>query len=256
MGYKVAVLRAPGTNCDKETALCVESLGMKAGVVHVKKLLEKRSRIADYDGLIIPGGFSFGDHVRAGALFGKILKERFGDTLTEFCEEGKPILGICNGFQVLVEFGILPEMGINSALTTNLSSRFECRWVRLRVEKNKSLFTKEVPGTISLPVAHGEGRFLVESTLLDELKKRGQVVLRYAKENGDAAEGHYPENPNGSLEDIAGVCNPSGLVFGLMPHPERAFYNFTYSNWTRAPRSNSWGDGYLIFKNMIDYIKE
>jgi phosphoribosylformylglycinamidine synthase len=255
VGYKVAVLRAPGTNCDKETAWCVEGLGVKAEVIHVKKLLEKSSKISDYDGLILPGGFSYGDHVRAGALLGKMLKERFGNILLEFFEGGKPILGICNGFQVLVELGILPEIDINSALTTNLSSRFECRWVRLKVEKNKSIFTKEFPRAIQLPIAHGEGRFLVESTALDKLKKRGQVVMRYAKKNGEAAEGHYPENPNGSLEDIAGICNPSGLVFGLMPHPERAYQNFTYPNWTRKPLNNSWGDGYLIFKSMIDYIK-
>ncbi|HDY73678.1 MAG TPA: phosphoribosylformylglycinamidine synthase I [Euryarchaeota archaeon] len=254
MAYKVCIIRAPGTNCDRETAMCVESQGLEAEVVHVKRLMDGEIRFSDYDGLIIPGGFSFGDHVRAGALLGKILKERFGDELAQFSSDGKPILGICNGFQVLVECGLLPGNTAQSALTTNLSSRFECRWVDLSVETSRCIFTDGLSGSIRLPVAHGEGRFLVTAGELKELTNTGQVVFKYAQKNGGSAGGSYPENPNGSIDDIAGICNKEGNVFGLMPHPERAFYRFLHPRWTKSDESESFGDGYKIFNNMAEYI--
>ncbi len=255
MAYKVCIIRAPGTNCDRETALCIGSLGIEAEVVHVKRIMDGQTHFSDFDGLIIPGGFSFGDHVRAGALLGKILKERFGDELVQFSADGKPILGICNGFQVLVECGLLPGRGALGALTTNLSSHFECRWVDLKVEESDCIFTRGLRRGIRLPVAHGEGRFLVTEGELQEMTEANQLVFRYALEKGEAAGGSYPENPNGSVEDIAGICNKAGNVFGLMPHPERAFYSFMHPRWTKSDDADSCGDGYKIFKNMAEYIR-
>jgi phosphoribosylformylglycinamidine synthase len=255
MGHKVGVLRAPGTNCDKETANCLESLGMDARILHIKKILDRDVKFSEFDGLIIPGGFSYGDHVRAGALLGKILGERFTKELQKFSDNGKPILGICNGFQVLVECGLLPGGNRRGALTTNLSSKFECRWVDLKVEKSDCVFTRELSDSIKLPVAHGEGRFLVEPDKLKTLNSEGQITLRYARKDGESAKCVYPDNPNGSLEDIAGISDKSGIVFGLMPHPERAFHRYTHPDWTRSNESDLRGDGYKIFKNMVEYIK-
>jgi phosphoribosylformylglycinamidine synthase len=228
---------------------------MDHDVVHVNRFLAGKV-FSDYEGLVIPGGFSFGDHVRAGALLGKILKEKFTSALLEFRDGGKPILGICNGFQVLVECGLLPGPDIPAALTTNLSSKFECRWVNLKVESTGCVFTKNIDRNISLPVAHGEGRFLAREKDLETLKKKRNIVIKYSLENGESAKEKYPENPNGSLADIAGVCDPSGIVFGLMPHPERAFYRYTHPKWTRNLEGRVWGDGQMFFKNMVDYIRK
>ncbi len=255
MDYKVAVLRAPGTNCDSETAYCVESLGMKAEVLHVNRFFEEEKNLFDYSGVIIPGGFSYGDHVRAGALLGKRLEKRFADELRRFSDEGRPVLGICNGFQVLVECGLIPGGETTAALTTNVSSRFECRWVKLMVPESHCIFTKGLPKAITLPVAHGEGRFLMNEKDVSNLEGGGQVALNYSDEEGGMAEGRYPLNPNGSIHDIAGICSESGSVFGLMPHPERAFHQFQHPDWTRKKGLGTWGDGYRIFKNIVDYIR-
>jgi phosphoribosylformylglycinamidine synthase len=254
MDFKVCVIRAPGTNCDIETAWSINKVGIKAEVVHIKKFMEDKTFFSSYGGLIIPGGFSFGDHVRAGALLGKMLKERFRNVLLDFSNEGKPILGICNGFQVLVECGLLPGGKIEGALTTNLSSRFECRWVNLKIESDHCVFTKGMEGLITLPVAHGEGRFLVDNPSFEHLKEKRQIVMRYALDDGKPALGRYPDNPNGSIDDIAGVCNERGNVLGLMPHPERAFNRFTHPNWTRDKGIKE-GDGFKIFKNMAEHVK-
>ncbi|RMF90644.1 MAG: phosphoribosylformylglycinamidine synthase I [Methanobacteriota archaeon] len=257
MAYRVCVLRAPGTNCDAETAWCLQKTGLEAEVVHVNRFIDGRADFMGYDGLVIPGGFSFGDHVRAGALLGKMLKERFYEPLSRFSEEGRPILGICNGFQILVECGLLPGGGMSAALTTNLSSRFEARWVKLRVER-ENLFTRGMAGSVSLPVAHGEGRFLMREEEIKALEKRGQVVFRYAFDDGRPAGGAYPANPNGSLHDIAGISNEAGTVLGLMPHPERAFHRLTHPTWTRErmEEGDAFGEGYMIFRNMADYIRK
>lgn len=253
MAYSICVLRAPGTNCDAETAMCIESLGVKAEVVHLKKFINGLKRLTEFDGLIIPGGFSFGDHVRAGALLGKILKERFGNDMKRFSDQGNPILGICNGFQALVECGLLPGDDMDVALTRNLSSRFECRWVHLKTEKTGCIYTKDLNKAVHMPVAHGEGRFLANPDDLSRLRRNRQIVFRYAFDKGKPASGSYPANPNGSADDIAGICNPSGTVMGLMPHPERAFYSFTSPCWTRE-NGSSHGSGNMIFKNLVDYL--
>lgn len=246
---KVCILRAPGTNCDAETKEAVEHFKVKADIVHISELIKKEKRLGSYDALVIPGGFSFGDYVRAGALLGGILREKFASELSKFNEEGKPILGICNGFQILVECGIFK----NTALLPNSSARFEDRWVYLQKSKSNCIFTKEMPLLTRMPIAHGEGRFTAGRELLEKIK----TAFHYADEKGGKADGEYPLNPNGSIEDIAGITNSRGNVLGLMPHPERAFFRFMYPDWTRRKSNGSeaYGDGYFVFKNMIEHIK-
>jgi len=254
---KVCILRAPGTNCDLETRFAVEQCGAKAEIIHINKFVSKEKDLLSYHGLIIPGGFSYGDHVRSGAIMGKILGERFGEEVEEFAKQNKPILGICNGFQVLIESGFLPAIEnkreIQASLCKNDSNKFECRWVYLKVTNEKCIFTKGL-SFVRFPVAHAEGKFITSEENLKKLRASKQVVFQYALEDQSLAERRYPFNPNGSLEDVAGVCNPEGTILGLMPHPERAFLRITYPDWSRAKSKDEFGEGYHIFKNMVDYI--
>jgi phosphoribosylformylglycinamidine synthase len=259
------VLRAPGTNCDIETKYALEYFDCNAEIVHINRFLEGRRDLSKYNGLVIPGGFSFGDHIRSGAILGKIVAKKLGSVVTKMVDDGKPILGICNGFQVLVESGVLPgfngsALKSQAALGTNNSSKFEDRWVYLK-NKNKGscIFTKEIDDITRMPVAHGEGKFILpleeEEKYLNYLEENDQIAFGYATSDGEPANGEYPANPNGSLADIAGICDPSGVVMGMMPHPERAFHRITYPDWTRSG-SDDIGDGYGIFKNMARYAKK
>ena len=262
---RICIIRVGGTNCDRETKRSIEDLGAKADVWHLSMLVKKKA-LHEYDGLIIPGGFSFGDYVRAGAILAKSLTVKLGAELERFIDEGKPILGICNGFQVLVESGLLPGFdGISrypeAALATNVPIGYRCRWVYLRHENSgKCIFTSEIPRgkVLRIPIAHAEGRFIFpkdrERRLLDRLVENDQLVLRYCSEDGSPADGRYPDNPNGSLYDIAGICDSSGTIFGLMPHPERAFYGWQLPDWTRMEKPPEFADGKMIFSSMIEYI--
>lgn len=259
------VLRAPGTNCDIETKYSLEHFGCDAEIVHVNRFLEGKKDLSDYSGLVIPGGFSFGDHIRSGAILGKIVAKKLGSVITKMAGDGKPILGICNGFQVLIESGILPgfnegALKSQAALGTNTSSKFEDRWTYLRNEnKGNCIFTKGVRKLTRMPVAHGEGKFILPreegAKYLNYLEEHDQIAFCYATEVGELANGVYPVNPNGSLADIAGICDPSGIVMGMMPHPERAFHRITYPDWTRSNGEDT-GDGYGIFKNMVEHAKK
>lgn len=259
----LCVLRAPGTNCDIETKYALEHFGCSAEIVHVNQFLRDKKDISAYSGLVIPGGFSYGDHIRSGAIMGKIVGKKLGVKITKMADEGKPVLGICNGFQVLVESGILPRINSNSsqaALGTNTSSKYEDRWVYLRNEnRGNCIFTKGVKKHTRMPVAHAEGKLILpldrETEYLNYLEEHDQIAFCYATDSGELAKGKYPENPNGSIADIAGICDPSGIVMGLMPHPERAFHRITYPDWTRTG-AEGFGDGYTIFKNMVDCAKK
>jgi len=262
---KVCIIRVGGTNCDRETKRSLEDLGVKAEIQHFNMLVKRRN-LLDYDALVIPGGFSFGDYVRAGAILAKSLTAKLRGDLKMFIDEGKPILGICNGFQVLVESGLLPGFsGISkypeAALATNIPIGYRCRWVYLRHENSgRCIFTDGIPRgkVLRIPVAHAEGRFIFpkerEKKLLERLLDNDQLVFRYCDGSGRPADGRYPENPNGSFYDIAGICDPSGTIFGLMPHPERAFYGWQLPDWTRMEAPPKFADGRLIFSSMIEYI--
>ena len=262
---EICILRVSGTGCYAETERALRDLGVRANAVHANKIIKDRS-LLEYDALVFPGGFSYGGHIRAGAIWGKRLIAKLGDNLKKFMEDGRPVLGISNGFQVLVEAGLLPGFEGSSerpeaALAPNTSMKYECRWVYLKHENSGTCaFTKRVPKgkKVLIPVAHAEGRFIFskenEEDYLRRLYRNDQLVFRYCDEKGEYADGKYPTNPNGALHDIAGICNAQGNVFGLMPHPERAFYGWQLPNWTREARIPRYGDGKLIFESMIEYL--
>jgi phosphoribosylformylglycinamidine synthase I len=263
---KVCILRVGGTNCDAETKRSFEALGVRAETKHLNELAKDRN-IMKYNALVFPGGFSYGDYVRAGALWAKILLARLGKELRVFVDENRPILGICNGFQVLVEAGLLPgfeKMSAHpqAALTINEPPGYNCRWINVKHENSgKCIFTRNIPkGTVlKVPVAHAEGRFIFpkenEKRFLERLQENDQLVFRYCRKNGEYAENSFPTNPNGSFSDIAGICDSSGTIFGLMPHPERAFYWWQQPDWTRRREMSEFGDGELVFENLINYLE-
>ena len=262
---KVCILRVGGTNCDAETKRSFEELGAHAEIVHVNEIVRRRN-LLEYNALVFPGGFSFGDYVRAGAIWAKWVSAKLSKELKMFTDENRPVLGICNGFQVLVEAGLLPGFeGVSSypeaTLATNFPPGYNCRWINLKHEnRGKCAFTRKIPKgkILRVPVAHGEGRFLFakekEKRLLERLCENDQLVFRYCHENGEYAEGSFPTNPNGSFHDIAGICNLDGTVFGLMPHPERAFYWWQQPDWTRQAKMPEYGDGKLIFESLVEYL--
>jgi len=251
---RACILRVGGTNCDLEVKVALEELGLKADILHMNQL----KSLSRYHLLVFPGGFSYGDYVRAGAIWGKEAFIRFGAQLRSFIEEGKLVMGICNGFQVLVESGLLPGNGSDgvptAALANNASAKYECRWIQLRVERSRYPLTRHLKEgrILNIPIGHGEGRFLLpDGKALDDLIGRGQVVFRYALPGGDPAGGMYPHNPNGSIHDIAGICNRAGNVMGMMPHPERAFFGWQQP----GSRADPFGDGREIFLGAVDYIR-
>lgn len=266
---KVCVLRIEGTNCEEESYLAFKRLGTKPEKVHLKQLTgtdvsneEKRS-LSDYQILVLPGGFSAGDYVRAGAIFAARMKSKLSGDLVEFIKSGRPVLGICNGFQILVETGLLPAMsGVmteipEAVLGTNDSGRFECRPTLLRkVNRGSCAFTSRIsPDKISLiPSAHAEGKLMFpldgSKKIVRELEDNDQIVFKYVDPEGNLAS--YPWCPNGSTDNIAGICNREGNVFGLMPHPERVFFKFTHPDWTRQPDGP--GDGRVVFESVLDYV--
>jgi phosphoribosylformylglycinamidine synthase I len=254
-------MRVGGTNRDMDVARALESLGVNVEVLHLNDVLRRRN-LFTYQGLVFPGGFAYGDYVRAGAIWGKRMLAFLKEDLRKFVEARKPILGICNGFQVLVEAGLLPGYDLfleepQVALANNSSGKFECRWVYLKKNaQSNCIFTKDMPEVVRFPVAHGEGRFLSGSLeIQNKIVEGNQIAVQYATNRGALSNGSYPSNPNGSSLDIAGICDPSGTIFGLMPHPEDAFFGYQMPGWTRQRKFDTHGDGYGIFKSMLDYIE-
>lgn len=219
---KVLVLRAAGTNCDVETAFAFELAGAESRLVHVKRLIEGSVRLLDFDMLAIPGGFSYGDDISAGKVLAVELAKRLGDELREFVARSRPVLGICNGFQVLVKTGLLG--GGKATLASNDSQKFEDRWVFLAPARTNCIWTQGLDSMITLPVAHAEGKFVCE-------EREFAVAFRYVERDGSPAG--YPANPNGSADGIAGASDPAGLILGLMPHPERHIFPYQHPRWTR-----------------------
>ena len=262
---RVCILRVGGTNCDAETQRAFRGSEMQAEVVHFNRLVKQHS-LLDYNVLVVPGGFSHGDYVRAGAIWAKRLMAKLGKDVEKFVDEERPILGICNGFQVLVEAGLLPQFdGISlfpeAALGTNIPSGYNCRWVYLKRESSGNcVFTKEISSgsVVRIPVAHSEGRFTFakenEKRYLDKLLDNEQLVFRYCHHNGEYAKSEYPSNPNGSFHDIAGICDPSGTIFGIMPHPERAYFGWQLPDWTKNEDMPIFGDGRLIFESVAEHL--
>jgi phosphoribosylformylglycinamidine synthase len=239
---RALVLRAPGTNCDEETATAWALAGATAEVRRLGEVLERPEALDAYQILTFPGGFSYGDDLGAGRIFATRLGSVLGDALHRFHDRGGLLLGICNGFQILVKAGLLPGSTSAASLTHNESGRFESRWVRLLPTPGISPFLTDAE-PIELPVAHGEGQYVAADTAA------GRVVLRYIDESGRPTE-RYPYNPNGSPGGVAGLCDATGRIFGLMPHPERHVDPLHHPRWTRrGPKSE--GDGLRIFRNAV-----
>jgi phosphoribosylformylglycinamidine synthase subunit PurQ / glutaminase len=256
---KTIVLRTAGTNCDEETRFAFEHCGAAAELVHVNNLLVGEHDLADYQILALPGGFTYGDDVASGKVFAVELMNALGDALQAFVDRGGLVIGICNGFQVLVKTGLLPDARLTGAagrtltLTHNDSHRFEDRWVHLEADPRSVCVYAEPGERIYLPVAHGEGKLVCrDASVLEALKANGQVVYRYAA--ADGGEPRYPEDPNGSVEHIAGICDPSGRVFGLMPHPERHLLPTQHPRWTRLGLADE-GDGVRIFRRAVELCR-
>jgi len=255
------VLTGFGINCDHETQHVFEHAGATAARVHLNDLAERPELLCEAHILAVPGGFSFGDHVASGRILANRLRYRLREPLQEFVRAGKLAIGICNGFQVMVKMGLLPltrgEFQQEVTLTHNDSNRYEDRWVTLRAEHgNKCVWTQGID-SIEVPVRHGEGKFIPQDdALLKQLEQHGQIVFRYAGPDGRAAHGVYPANPNGSTADIAGICDPSGRIFGLMPHPEAFWHRSNHPQWTRRDDLPEDGAGLKLFQNAVAFARE
>jgi phosphoribosylformylglycinamidine synthase len=259
MTPKALILTGFGINCDIETAHAFKIAGADAERVHINDLINGAKRLSDYHILTFPGGFSFGDDIASGKVLANMIKYNLGDQIKEFIDSGKLIIGICNGFQAMVKMGLLPafdgDYGTQDVtLTFNDSGRFEDRWVHLIANnKSKCVFTKGIEN-IYLPVRHGEGKFVVKNPqVLSRLKKGDHIVFQYTDSSGKTAG--YPDNPNGSVDNIAAICDETGRVFGMMPHPEAFQHRTNHPRWTREELPEE-GAGVSIFRNAVEYVME
>jgi len=254
---RALVLRAAGTNCDNETVFAFQRAGAHARKCHINELVASRVLLSEFNILAIPGGFSYWDDIAAGRVLANELRAYLLDDIQALVERGGLVVGICNGFQVLVKMGLLPGLDSSrrqqATLATNDSNRFEDRWVHLAAYGGRTPFVTE-DGLLEMPVAHGEGKFVTaDSDVLDQVEGRRLVVFRYA--NPDGSSPGYPANPNGSTNHIAGICDPSGRILGLMPHPERHVLGTQHPRWTREGLKYE-GDGLAIFKNAVRYASQ
>jgi phosphoribosylformylglycinamidine synthase subunit PurQ / glutaminase len=263
MKPRALLLLAHGTNRDQDVAEALTLSGAEPEIVPLNSLQTARKRWVDYQMLVLPGGFSYADALGAGKLLAIDMQTYFTDEIWKFVMAGKPVIGICNGFQALVKAGILPgenrdgkedDSKERATLTFNAGGHFECRWVALRPNSQKCVWTKGLSILIECPIAHGEGNLQVShSPLLARLGSSDQIALVYVHTDNKPANGEYPINPNGSVLDIAGICNPVGNVLGLMPHPENHIHSWQHPQWTRGVEHNS---GLAIFKNGVKYAEE
>jgi phosphoribosylformylglycinamidine synthase subunit PurQ / glutaminase len=247
MKPRTLILRTAGTNCDAELAHAFELSGAVAETMHLNRLIESPEVLDGYDLMGLPGGFSYGDDIAAGRIFANRIRHRLYGALRGFIAAGKPLIGVCNGFQVLVRAGLLPafELPLDSpppqvaTLADNAQARFIDRWVPVRADPRSICVWTRGLDAFDLPIAHGEGRFVAPEDVLNRLESQGQIALRYA------------ENPNGSMRDIAGVCDPTGLVLGLMPHPERFTHVTQHPTWTRKIVEPA---GLRFFQNAVEHV--
>lgn len=258
MKPKVIVLKADGTNRDEEMAFAFELAGAQAKIVHVNQLRDKSENLSKFNILALPGGFAYGDDIVSGKILAIELVSFLGEQLAEFISrKDSAILGVCNGFQVLVRTGLLPFRKIgrmDATLTNNDSSHFECRWIRVAAnEKNASPFLKGlIEEPVWLPVAHGEGKFLTDSQTLSKIEKENLVAFRYIDENGHSTQ-KYPDNPNGALNAIAGVIDATGRILGMMPHPECFVRLQQHPNWRRGQVQKI--KGLELFESIVKFVK-
>jgi len=258
---KVIVLRAAGINCDQETVHAFQLVGTQAQTVHVNQLISQPDLLNDYQIFVLPGGFSYGDDIAAGEILAGQLLHHLKEAISHFIDQDKLVLGICNGFQILVKAGLLPgrldESASNNGHTQNAtiayndSGKFEARWVYLEPGTEKCVFIS--PGQrLYLPIAHGEGKVcFANEGLRQQVVGNQQIAFRYVDQDGNF--GHYPINPNGSNDHIAGICDATGRILGLMPHPERNIHRTHHPRWTREKIDRP--DGLTIFQNAVNYFE-
>lgn len=269
---KVAVLFGFGINCDHETAAVFDMVGGKSTRVHLNSFISGIDNLANYDILAVPGGFSFGDHLGSGRLMGNRMRFSLRNELTEFIKAGKPIIGICNGFQVLVKTGLLPgpegkipDFIQRASLTLNDSGRYEDRWVTLEFNQQSNCIWTQGITQMDCPVRHGEGKYVMpDRAMLSALSDNNQIAVRYIDPNDSNYDPDqvlpFPKSPNGSMMNIAGITDKTGLVFGLMPHPEAIYAQWLHPDYSRgdAPVTASdisWeGEGLQIFRNAVEYV--
>ncbi len=270
---KALVLRTAGTNCDQETCLALRMAGAEPELIHINRLKEAKGGLNRFHILALPGGFTYGDDVASGKILANEIKSALKARIRSFISEGKLVIGICNGFQVLVKMGLLPgtrgagKFNVESSLGLNDSGKFMARWVHLKNvhshlggerKKNSPLavWTSGLPEVISLPIAHAEGKFIMrDKDTLNVLEKGEQVVLRYSDPTGTMYDGHF--NPNGSENAVAGICDPTGRILGLMPHPERYVSFLQHPNWRRKSCSQEGiPPGLRLFKSGVDFARK
>lgn len=270
MNPKALIITGYGINCEEETAKCFNWSGAEAEIVHINDLINNKNKLKEYQIMAFPGGFSYGDDTGSGNAMANKIRNNLNDEVLKFAQEDKLIIGICNGFQIITNLGLLPATLKDSqaqygtrqaALMPNSTARYQCRWIWLKNQSEKCIWTKGID-QIHLPVAHGEGNFYTEDETFKQMQKNEQIAFSYINEDGSPAEGKFPANPNGALHDLAGICDPSGRIFGLMPHPER-FNSFTNEDgWElkkelllRAGKElPKEGAGMKIFQNAVEYF--
>jgi phosphoribosylformylglycinamidine synthase I len=257
---KTCVITGFGINADIELEEAFKLAGSSAERVHINDLILNPERLHSYHILAFPGGFSFGDHLGSGIVFANLFKKYLKECMQDFIEEGKIVIGLCNGFQVLVKMGLLPNLSKDweqeVSLIHNDSGKFEDRWVKTKIHSQSACIWTEGITTLDLPVRHGEGKFITKSKdVLHNLKEKNLITLKYThKENGvESTPVPYPDNPNGSEADTAGICDETGRIFGLMPHPEAFIFPHHHPGWKRKEIEKGWG--LSIFENGVEYVK-
>jgi len=256
MNIKVLVLVGYGINCDYETEFAFKLCGTETKRVHINDLINRNDNLENYHILVLPGGFSYADDIVAGKVLSNKMRTNLSEQVEDFVKEGKLVIGICNGFQAMVKYPLLPVFNTEQlvTLTFNDSGRFEDRWVYLKINpKSNCVFTKGIE-SMYLPVRHAEGKFITKDNfVLRNLQNNNQIVLWYTNPQEQIAG--YPWNPNGSINNIAGICDKSGRIFGIMPHPEAYLQYTNHPQWTRKSLPED-GDGIQIFRNAIKFVRE